>query len=396
MATVMESMILHDVSQGHGVAVLDPHGRLVHRIAGLLPAEHVERVIFFDPGDPDWVPRWNPFRCQSTFGASRLANDLVWALKSFFTDWGNRVEHLLRHAIFAVLHLPGGSLLDVSNILSPRSDEGRCLRAQVLMAVNNRLVKLFWRHDFDKYSSADLARTRHKLNELLSFGTVSLMLSQDDSAFDLRDIMDSGGILLVDLSRLGPEARKMLGRFTLSLLHFAALGRGSASTDAHRPFHIHCDDAHRFMTDAMEDLIAETRRFNISLTLAHQYLGQFTARHTDLLSSLGSTIIFNVDAKDAQHLHKDLQGLVDLKDLITLDAGQAIARIGRHVVRLETCVPLKIREDNCRDLIIARSREKYCRPIANVKKAIATRNQRWQALRPEKTTEGEGHAGRQV
>ena len=124
------------------------------------------------------------------------------------------------------------------------------------------------------------------------------------------------------------------------------------------------------MTDAMEDLIAETRKFNVSLTLAHQYMSQFSRDKGDALSSVGSTIVFNVDTKDANHLKKDLQGLVDLKDLITLEVGHAVARIGTHVVRLATCMPLSIPKDNCRDLIIAQSRAKYCRPTAKQGRGI--------------------------
>ena len=281
-------------------------------------------------------------------------------------------------------------------LLRPKSDEGRTLRAEVLKTIDSQMVRFFWMHDFDRYRSAELAVVEHKLAKLLTSGTVSLMLSQDDSAVDFRDIVNSGKILLVDLSKLGSEVCGVLGRFTLSLLRLAAAGRGDSSTDARQPFHIYCDEAHRFVTDALEDLIAEARRYNVTLTLAHQHLSQFTARYTDVLSSLGSTIIFNVDARDAQHLQKDLRGLVGLRDLITLNVGQAIARIGRHVVRLETCAPLETKKEDCRDLIIARSREKYCRPTARVKEAIATRNQRWQERISEKTPKGEGHAGRQV
>ena len=378
-STVVESMVLYDVSHGQGVAVLDPHGRLVQRILSLLPAEYADRVIFIDPGDLDWVPRWNPFRCGSTLGISRIADDLVRAFKSFVTGWGDRLEHLLRHAIFALLHLPGSSLLDVSNLLRSKSDESQLLRAQVLKVIDHQVAKLFWRHDFERYSASDLSPAQHKLSKLLTSGTVSLMLSQSESAFDLREIMDSGKILLVDLSKVGPETREILGCFMLSLLHLTALSRGAAPDDSHRPFHIYCDEAHRFMTDAMEDMIAETRKFNVSLTLAHQYMSQFNTRKSDALSSVGSTIIFNVDTKDAQHLRKDLQGLVDLEDMITLEVGQAIARIGTHVVRLGTVPPLAIPADNCRDLIITQSHARYCRPTADAQRAVETRNERWQA-----------------
>ena len=126
---VMESMALYDVSQGHGAAVLDPHGLLVERILRLLPAEHPERVIYINPGDPVWVPLWNPFRCLSPLGLPRLADDLVGAFKNLVQGWGDRMEHLLRQAILALLHLPGSSLFDVSNILRPKSEESRHLRS---------------------------------------------------------------------------------------------------------------------------------------------------------------------------------------------------------------------------------------------------------------------------
>ena len=70
---------------------------------------------------------------------------------------------------------------------------------------------------------------------------------------------------------------------------------------------MHCDEAHRFMADSLEDLIAETRKYKVSLSLAHQYMSQFGRRKTDAFSSVGFTIIFNVDSRNAGYLVKDLQ-----------------------------------------------------------------------------------------
>jgi len=376
-STVMERMVLDDVSHGHGVAVLDPHGSLVQRLLMLLPREHADRVIYIDPGDPHWVPIWNPLRCSSGLSPDRIADDLVSAFKSFVSGWGHRLEHLLRHAIYAVLHLPRGTLLDVSDLLRSKSEESRQLRSLVLRLVDNESAISHWRQDFDRYGRADLAPAQHKLSKLLTAGTVSLMLSQGDSLFDLRDVMDSGKILLVDLSTIGSEARETLGCLLLSLLHMTALGRGAAPGVARRPFHTYCDEAHRFLTDAIDDLIAETAKFKVSLTLAHQYMSQFAIKTSDAISSVGSTIIFNVDTRDAQYLRKDLQGLVEVEDLATLGVGQAIARIGTQVVRLKAYPPLEIPADNCRDLIIAQSRARYYRPIAEVRRAVHARRERW-------------------
>lgn len=376
-SSAMEHMVLHDIARGQGVAVLDPHGLLVQRLLALIPPEHADRVIYFDPGDPRWVPIWNPLHCRSSLPLGRIANDLVGAFKSFITGWGHRLEHLLRQAVLGALHLPEGSLLDVWNLLRQRSGEGDELRAQVLNVVDNELVRLFWQEDFAKYTSADLSPPKHKLSSLLTAGTVSYMLSQGASSFDFLNIMDTGKILLMDLSGTGSEVREILGCLVMSLLHLTALGRGGGATQTRRPFHIYADEAHRFMTHSLEDLIAETRKFDVSLTLAHQYLAQFTTEKAEAMSAVGTTVIFNVGSGNAQRLKKDLRDLVGVDDIITLEVGQAIARIGTQVVRLRTKFPLEIPEHNSRDLIIERSHQLYCMPVEEVKRVIRSRNQRW-------------------
>ena len=397
-SSVIEAMVLHDISQGHGVAVLDPHARLVERLLRLIPAEHADRVIYIDPSDPHWVPIWNPLNCTEGMSRSRIADDLVRAFKSFVSGWGDRLEHLLRHAFFALLHLPRTSLLDVSNLLRQKSEESKRLRVQLLRVLDNEVARQFWREDFDRYSSADLFPPQHKLSKLLAGETAALMLCQSDSAFSLRQVMDTGKILLVNLANVGSEVLEILGCFMLSLLHIPALGRGTSPSESHRAFHIYCDEAHRFLTDAVEDLIAETRKFNVSLTLAHQFMSQFNTRQGDALSTVGSTIIFNVDTKDARHLIKDLQDKVELKDVITLDVGQAIVRIGNRVVRVKTHHPLKIPQNNSADLIIRQSRERYCRPVAEVQQAVRTRSGRWAEavvapLPPREVVEGNAKDG---
>ncbi|MBN2561515.1 MAG: type IV secretion system DNA-binding domain-containing protein [Phycisphaerae bacterium] len=369
-STLLEWGILQDIERGHGVAVLDPHGRLVQRLSRLIPMEQAERVIYFDPGDPEWVPIWNPLRCGAAVGHSRIADDLVGAFKSFMSGWGDRLEHLLRHAFFAVLHLPDGSLLDVSDLLRKKSADSRHIRQQLENVLVNEVARRFWREDFDGYGQPDLSPPQHKLSKLLASETVGAMLSQHHSAINFHSIMDAGHILLLDLSTIGTEAREILGCFMLSLLHLTALGRGSGPGHQNRPFHIYCDEAHRFLTDSVEDLIAETRKFDVSLTLAHQYMSQFGTRKTDALSGVGSTIIYRVDRRDAQYLRKDLQGRVDVEDLSTLDVGSAIVRIGNEITRVRTRPPLAMPQQNARDRIIALSRERYCRRMADVQPDI--------------------------
>ncbi|MBU0717247.1 MAG: type IV secretion system DNA-binding domain-containing protein [Planctomycetes bacterium] len=307
---LLEHMVLADVAQGAGVAVIDPHGDLVERLLDLLPESAIERTIYFDPGDRKWVPIWNPLQPIPGQDLARTADDLVAVFKSFVMHWGDRLERFFREAFFALLHLPGSTLLDVSTVLRNTSDESKQLREEILQVVDGEEPRQFWKDEFGQYKKDDLGPPKNKLSKLLVGGTVSLMLSQPDSAFGFRQIMDEGRILLVNLANLGSEVREVLGCLILSLIHQTALGRSSASVADRRQFHIFCDEAHRFMTDALDDLIAETRKYRVSLTLAHQYLGQFGPGRADALSSTGSTIIFNVDQRDAGRLTRALSEIV--------------------------------------------------------------------------------------
>jgi hypothetical protein len=376
-STVMEHMFLYEIGRGDGVIVLDPHGRLVQRLLRLIPREHAERVIYFNPGNPDWVPLWNPIQRIPGQDLGRTADDLVNAFKKIVTNWGDRLEELLRQTFYAALNMTGCTLLDVSSMLHNKTKESDVIRGEVLQVIDNAVARQFWVDDYKRYGKDDLGPPRNKLGKLLMSETVSLMLSQPECAFRFREVMEEGGIVLVDLSQVSAQVCELLGCFMLELLRLTALTRDGLEPGSLRPFHIYCDEAHRFLTDAMEGLIAETRKFNVSLTLAHQYMSQFNTKQADALASVGSSIIFNVDTKDAQFLRKDLQNLVEVDDLITQEVGHTIARIGTEVVRVRTHDALKIPKNNCRDLIIANSHRKYYRPIAEIRRLVRERSRRW-------------------
>jgi hypothetical protein len=92
---------------------------------------------------------------------------------------------------------------------------------------------------------------------------------------------------------------------------------------------------------------------------------------------VGSSIIFKVDKRDAQYLIKDLQEKVKVEELVSLGRGEAIARVGKDIVRIRTRPPLKPPVPNFKDRIIRESRKKYYKPVHEVKQLIRRRNDRW-------------------
>jgi len=372
-STVIEHMGLHDIANGAGIAVLDPHGDLIQRFLHLIPRSSADRVIYFFPGDSSWVPLWNPIEARPKQDISRIADDIVASIKGIVQGWGDRLENLLRHAIYALLLVPGSSFLDVANLLRKDSNESKALLLEIDRVSENQISRNFWQSDFKKYTNQDLTPPQHKLSKLLMSGTVAMMLSQPENRIDFREIMDTGRILLVDLSGLGSEVRELLGSFILSLLYITAMSRSDIPIDQRKPFHIYCDEAHRFLTDSIEDLITETRKYGVSLTLAHQYLRQFDQKRRDAILGTGSTVIFNVDLNDARYLVKDLRELVKPEEIASFEVGEAVARIGTDIVKIRTKPPLPLPADNCCQYIIENSHQLYYQPLSEVKERLTNR-----------------------
>jgi len=376
-STLMERMVMSDVLEGHGLAVLDPHGDLVEKLLRLIPEQHVERTIYFNPADPAYVPLWSVLHRSQSQDIGWIADDLVSSFKDIVEGWGVRLETLLRNAFLGLLAMPNPTLLDAMDLLRKDSKEGERLRNRVCEMTGEDAVRKFWREDFKGYRNEELMPPQNRLFKLVSSGTVALMLSQPQNLINSQRIMDEGKVLLVDLSGISSENRNLLGCFMLSQFYHTALSRSAIPEDARRPFFIYVDECHRFMSAILQNAIVELRKFKVGLCLAHQYITQVTRQQADALSGVGTTVIFKVDMRDAQYLKKDLCDLVTVEDLITQERGHAIARIGNEIVRVKTLGPMEVPERSFRTQIIAESHRRYYKPVAEVRAAIRRRGDRW-------------------
>ena len=231
---------------------------------------------------------------------------------------------------------------------------------------------------------------------MLSTPPVSYTFQQTESAINLRQVMERQEILLINLSNVGSETQSIIGCLMLSLFQMEAMERARKATADRRRFFIHVDEAAKSVTRALESMLVQTRKFQVGLTLAHQYLQQFWEDQVDALSTAGNTIIFRTSRRDAEHLCKDLQDKVRPEDIIGLQRYQAIARIGTEVVRFQCRTPRPALSPGFKDRIVARSRQLYYKTADEVRQAIARRHERWVSHSPPAAASGNGGASNTV
>lgn len=146
--TFLETLARQDIQAGRGMALIDPHGDLVARLAATVPPERRDDLLYLDAPDPHQPFGYNPLKRVHPNAIALAASGLMEAFKKHWTDaWGVRMEHVLRQSLFALLEYGDATLADVLRLLT---DKG--YRKTVAGRITNEPVRRFWLAEFEQYS----------------------------------------------------------------------------------------------------------------------------------------------------------------------------------------------------------------------------------------------------
>jgi len=148
-STLIENMVISDVNEGHGLALIDPHGDLTEAVLDFVPKKRVKDVIYFNPGDIDYPIAFNPLESVHPDQHHLVASGLISVFKKIWSEfWGPRLEHILRNSILTLLERQNSTILDIPRLLTDKD-----FRAEIIIKVKNQQVREFWFSEFEKYSA---------------------------------------------------------------------------------------------------------------------------------------------------------------------------------------------------------------------------------------------------
>jgi len=320
-STLLETMALQDVRRGAGLALIDPHGDLVERIASQIPDWRQRDVVYLNASDPRQPFGYNPLRHVREDRIPLAASGFLEVFKKMWPDaWGVRMEHILRNVLLALLEQPDATMHDILRIFSDKQ-----FRTAVAKSLKNATVRTFFEKEYDRYSfgyRADgVASIQNKVGAFLADPVLNRILTTSKSDIHVRKIMDDGKILLVNLAkgRLGEDSSSLLGGLLVTTIGLAAYSRADIAEDQRRNFFAYVDEFQSFTTMALANMLSELRKYRVGFTIAHQYLFQLApeVRHA-VLGNAGTIICFRVGAEDAPYLSRELVGRFNEVDLVQL------------------------------------------------------------------------------
>jgi GTPase SAR1 family protein len=381
-STLLANLIAGDIWRGKGIGVADPHGALIEDILRLIPRERMHDVFYVNPADLECPIAYNVLEHVHKDARARVADGVVAAFRHVWSDsWGPRMENIMLHCIRALLDTPGSTLLGV-----PRMLRDEAYRHAIVAQAEDPVTVSFWTNDFeswdDRYRKDAIAPVLNKFDRLLSSPAVRNIIAQPTSTLDLRFTMDDRRILLLNLNKgqLGEGNARLLGALFMTGIANAALSRGDASPEERPPFYLYCDEFQNFATESFGLILSEARKYGLSLTLAHQFLGQLPeSLQLAVMGNAGSTIALRVGAEDApliaRHLGWDMPGgwEAEMKSVPNFYAWGRFLEDGypTNPTFLKLPQPPEIVSEDP-TFIINASRAKFGRARAQVEKKIAS------------------------
>lgn len=376
-STLLLNMMLADLNRGHGFALLDPHGDLATMVADATPRWRTNDVIYLDPADLDHPVGFNPLFAVAPDRRPLVAAHLVAAFQHIWgSSWGPRLEYVLTNALRLLLESPGATLLGLPRLLADAR-----YRSSLLAHARDPVIRAFWLTEFpawnERYASEAIAPVQNKIGTLLGPPVLRNMLGQPRSTIDIRKIMDSGRVLIVNLAKgkLGEAPTRLLGAFLATAFAQAAQARADVPERDRPDFTLYADEFQNFATTSFAEILSEARKYRLALVLAHQFLGQLPdLLRQAVIGNAGTIVAFRVGAEDAPLLASELaiENANALCDTANFSAWIKLMQGGlpSDARPIETLPPQACTSDRL-PAVRLRTRARYARPRANVETRIA-------------------------
>ncbi|HUC31599.1 MAG TPA: type IV secretory system conjugative DNA transfer family protein [Candidatus Paceibacterota bacterium] len=384
-STLLENMAIADIEAGRGIAFIDPHGESAEKLLDFIPEERLDDVIYFDPADMEYPIAFNPMEQVGTEFRHLVASGIMGVFKKIWVDaWSARMEYILNNTLLALLELPNSTLLGVLRMFAEPP-----YRKKIVDNLQDPVIKAFWQNEFARYSqkleTEALAAIQNKVGQFVSNPLIRNILGQSRSTINMREIMDTGKIFIVNLSKgkMGEDNSALLGAMIISRLQLAAMSRVDIPEDKRRDFYMYVDEFQNFATDSFASILSEARKYRLSLTLAHQYIGQLVTNDGNtkvrdaVFGNVGTIITFRVGAADGEFLEKEFMPEFLQNDLVNLAKANIYIKLMIDGVSSKpfsaTTLPPHVQPlISYKDIIIKNTREHYAVPRKLVDERIAS------------------------
>lgn len=331
-SALLSYMARQDAQQGTGFGVIDPHGDLIEDILRYVPKERARDIVVFNPADNERPMGLNMLEAHTPEQKDRASLDAMQIFIKMFGNeiFGPRIQHYFRNGCLTLMddEEEGATLLDI-----PRLFIDDAFQKYKVSKCKNTVVRQFWDNEMaqtgDREKQEMIPYFTSKFGPFVTNTTMRNIIGQPKSAFNIREVMDQGKILLVNLSKgmIGDVNAQLLGLIFVNKVSMAAMSRADIPEADRVPFFLYVDEFQNFATDAFADILSEARKYKLALVMAHQYIAQLNntqgyekqSKLKDaVFGNVGTMVTFKMGAEDAEYFAKEYAPVLSDQDILAI------------------------------------------------------------------------------
>ena len=305
-STLLSNLIISAIESGHGLTFFDPHGSTIDVILHTLPEKFADRVRVVHIGDANHPIPLNIWDSDDPVKEERNISDICELFSDIFDPRregfvGPRYERWLStFAKASIAFLGHRASLESISVISQSQDN----MLKLCKAIKDQYPELVdsIKEEYGLDKSNDFHQTLSwylcKFQRLTSVEQLRKTLGAGANALDFSHTIDTDIVTLIDLATptIGSHAARIVGTLILMKLWNAAMER----KERDKTHLVIVDEAALFQTNPMPRMLAESRKFGISMILCSQYLSQFTSEIRDALEANSANFsAFRLSPKDA-------------------------------------------------------------------------------------------------
>ena len=340
-SSILQVMARQDLRNKRGIAVLDPHGDLAKDLLPFIPKERADDLVYFDPGDLSRPMGLNLLEANSEDEKQMVVADATNIMIKLFGGeiFGPRIQDYFRNGCLTLMDCPtGGAITDLIRLFT---DEN--FQRERRTTLKNPIVRTWWDHTYAKMGDREKGEIipyfAAKFGQFITNTLMRNIVGQTKSAFDIADIMNNEKILFASLSKgvLGDLNSNLLGLILVSKIQIAAMKRQQMATADRRDFFLYIDEFQNYVTDSIESILSEARKYRLGLVIAHQYLGQLQKSDALTKSSLnlkdaifgnvGTMMTYKIGPEDAEMMGKQFAPVYSDQDFVNMDKFKAAIKL---------------------------------------------------------------------
>ena len=321
------TLAYQDVLAGKGLCFIDPHGDAADELLNLIPPQRAQDVIYWDPSDVERPFGMNMLEHNSEQQKHFVVESIIGMLYKLYDPnhtgiIGPRLEHAVRNVMLTVMSKPGGTLVEVVRLLTDTE-----YVKEMLPLVTDPLVRRYWTDQIaqttDFHKSETLDYFVSKFGKFVTNLMLRNIIGQSKPSFSLRQVMDTGKILIVNLSKgkMGEDNSNFLGLVLVPRILATAMSRADIPESQRRDFYLYVDEFQNFATDTFASILSEARKYRLNLIVANQFIGQIDENVKNaIFGNVGTVMAYRVGVTDANFLQHEFAPVFNEQDLVNVEA----------------------------------------------------------------------------